>query len=70
MEQSLARPRVSSFWSRLRRGGRPTDELPAGEYEVLVKAGSKDLVAPRVKVTPGRQAMVKIVLKRGQLVPE
>jgi hypothetical protein len=50
--------------------GGPADELPAGEYKVVVKAGSKELVAPRVKVTLGQQTTLKIAFKNNQLVLE
>jgi len=45
-------------------------ELPPGEYKVVVKAGAKELVAPRVKVTIGQQTTLKIVLKGDRLVLE
>ena len=45
-------------------------ELPPGDYKVVVKAGARELIAPRVKVTLGQQAVVRIALKGDQLVLE
>jgi len=50
--------------------GGAADELPPGEYKVVVKAGARDFIAPRVKVTLGQQTTLKIVLKGDQLVLE
>ena len=50
--------------------GGAADELAPGDYKVVVKAGGKDLVAPRVHVTLGQQTMLKIVLKGDQLALE
>jgi hypothetical protein len=50
--------------------GWPAEELPPGDYKVVVKAGQKDIVAPRVKVTLGQATTVKLVIKGGQLVLE
>ncbi len=50
--------------------GWPAEELPPGDYKVVVKAGTKELVAPRVRVALGQQAVVTIVLKGDQLVLE
>jgi hypothetical protein len=50
--------------------GWPADELPPGEYKVVVKAGTKEIVAPKVRVTLGQQTTVKIVLKGDQLALE
>jgi hypothetical protein len=50
--------------------GWPAEELPFGDYKVVVKACSKDIVAPRVKVTLGQAATVRLVMKNGQLVLE
>jgi hypothetical protein len=50
--------------------GWPAEELPPGDYKVVVKAGQKDVVAPRVKVTLGQATTVRLVMKNGQLVLE
>jgi hypothetical protein len=50
--------------------GWPAEELPPGDYKVVVKAGAKEIVAPRVKVTLGQAATVRLVMKNGQLVLE
>ena len=50
--------------------GGPPEELPAGEYKVVVKAGAQELVAPRVKVTLGQATTVRIAVKNGALVLE
>jgi len=50
--------------------GGPPDELPPGDYRIVVKAGTKEIVAPRVHVALGRQTTLKIVLKGDQLVLE
>ncbi len=44
------------------------DELPPGEYKVVVKAGTRELVAPRVKVTLGQTTTLEIAFKNNQLV--
>ena len=44
------------------------DELPPGTYKVVVKAGSKELVAPRVSIALGQQVTLTIAMKNGQLV--
>jgi hypothetical protein len=48
-------------------GGSP-EELAPGEYKVVVRAGSQELVAPRVRVDLGQSAKVTIAMKNGQLV--
>jgi hypothetical protein len=48
--------------------GGPIEELPPGEYKIVVRAGVKDLVAPRVRVTAGDTAKVTIVSRNEQLV--
>jgi len=50
--------------------GGPPEELPAGEYKVVVKAGAQELIAPRVKVTLGQATTVRIAVKNGALVLE
>jgi Ca-activated chloride channel family protein len=50
--------------------GWPAEELPPGDYKVVVKAGTKETVAPRVKVTLGQATTVRLVMKNGQLVLE
>jgi hypothetical protein len=37
---------------------------------VVVKAGAREIVAPRVKVTLGLSTTVRLVMKNGQLVLE
>ena len=43
-------------------------ELPPGTYKVVVKAGSRGLVAPRVSIALGQQVRLTIAMKNGQLV--
>jgi hypothetical protein len=50
--------------------GSGSDELPPGEYKVVVKAGTRELVAPRVKVAAGGATTLKIAIKNGQVVLE
>jgi hypothetical protein len=50
--------------------GSGSDELPPGDYRVVVKAGTRELVAPRVRVTLGTATTLKIAIKNGQLVLE
>jgi hypothetical protein len=46
------------------------DELPPGDYKVVVKAGARDIVAPRVSIGLGQAVLLKITMKNGQLVLE
>ena len=48
--------------------GSGSDQLPAGDYKVVVKAGTKELVAPHVSVGPGQSVTLTIAMKNGQLV--
>jgi hypothetical protein len=48
--------------------GRGAEELPPGDYKVVVKAGSRELVAPRVTVGMGQSVTLMIAMKAGQLV--
>ena len=50
--------------------GNPADELPPGDYKVVVKAGTKEIVAPRVRVTLGQTTTLRLAIKNGQLVLE
>jgi hypothetical protein len=50
--------------------GWPAEELPPGDYKVVVKAGGKEIVAPRVKVTLGQATTVRLMMRNGQLVLE
>jgi hypothetical protein len=50
--------------------GGPGIDLPAGEYKVVVKAGTQQLVAERVKVTLGRDIRLRVTLKENQVVIE
>jgi hypothetical protein len=47
-----------------------TEELPPGDYKVVVKAGARDIVAPRVTIGLGQAVTLKITMKNGQLVLE
>ena len=48
--------------------GRGGEQLPPGDYKVVVKAGSRELVAPRVGVAVGQSITLTIAMKNGQLV--
>jgi len=48
--------------------GRGSEELPPGDYKVVVKAGSRELVAPRVNVAMGQSVTLTIAMKNGQMV--
>ncbi len=50
--------------------GSGSDELPPGDYRVVVKAGARELVAPRVKVALGSTTTLRIAVKNGQVVLE
>jgi hypothetical protein len=50
--------------------GGPAEELPPGEYKVVVKAGAQELIAPRVKITLGQATTLRIAVKNGALVLE
>ena len=50
--------------------GSGSDELPPGDYKVVVKAGTRELVAPRVRVALGSTTTLKIAIKNGQVVLE
>jgi hypothetical protein len=50
--------------------GTAGDELPPGDYKVVVKAGTRELVAPRVTITLGQTTTLKIAFKNNQLVLE
>jgi hypothetical protein len=50
--------------------GGPPEELPPGDYRIVVKAGAKEIVAPRVTVALGQTTTLKIVLKGDQLALE
>jgi hypothetical protein len=45
-----------------------TDELPPGDYKVVVKAGAREIVAPRVTIGLGQAVTLTITMKNGQLV--
>jgi hypothetical protein len=47
--------------------GGGADQLPAGDYKVVVTAGTKELVAPRVSVGLGQSVTLTIAMKSGQL---
>jgi hypothetical protein len=48
--------------------GSGSDQLPAGDYKVVVKAGTKELVAPNVTIGLGQAVTLTITMKKGQLV--
>jgi hypothetical protein len=48
--------------------GAGSDQLPVGDYKVVVKAGARELVAPRVSVGLGRSVTLTIAMKNGKLV--
>jgi len=50
--------------------GYPTEQVPPGDYKVVVRAGGREIVAPRIKVTLGRETTVQLAMKKGQLVLE
>jgi hypothetical protein len=50
--------------------GSGSDELPPGDYRVVVKAGTRELVSPRVRVALGTATTLKIAIKNGQVVLE
>jgi hypothetical protein len=50
--------------------GGGADELPPGDYKVVVKAGARDIVAPRVTIGLGQAVTLEITMKNGQLVIE
>jgi hypothetical protein len=50
--------------------GSGSDELQPGDYRVVVKAGTRELVAPRVRIAAGTRATLKIAVKNGQVVLE
>lgn len=50
--------------------GGPAEELPPGEYKVVVKAGAQELIAPRVRITLGQATTLRIAVKNGALVLE
>ena len=61
--------RRAKRWRRARSSG-GADELPPGDYKVVVKAGARDIVAPRVTIGLGQAVTLKIAMKNGQLVLE
>jgi hypothetical protein len=48
--------------------GSGSDQLPAGDYKVVIRAGTKELVAPRVAIGLGQSVTLTIAMKNGQLV--
>jgi hypothetical protein len=50
--------------------GDAAEELPPGDYKVVVKAGNQEVVAPHVKVVLGQPTTVRITVKNGALVLE
>jgi len=50
--------------------GYPAEQLPPGDYKVVVRAGGREFVAPRVKVTLGGDTTVRLAMKNGQLALE
>jgi hypothetical protein len=47
--------------------GSGADELPPGDYKVVVKAGTREIVAPRVTIALGQSVTLKIAMKGGKL---
>ncbi|HOC18522.1 MAG TPA: hypothetical protein PKK95_09650 [Vicinamibacterales bacterium] len=47
--------------------GSGSDPLPPGTYKVAVKAGARELVAPKVSVALGQSVTLTIAMKNGQL---
>jgi hypothetical protein len=47
--------------------GQTGPELPAGDYRVVVRAANQELVADHVSVSPGADAVVRVVLKGDRL---
>jgi hypothetical protein len=45
-----------------------TDQLPPGEYKVVVKAGTREIVVPRVTIAAGQAGALTLAMKKGQLV--
>ncbi len=39
----------------------------AGDYKVVVKAGTKELIAPRVSLAAGQSVTLTMAMKNGQL---
>ncbi len=50
--------------------GYPAEQLAPGDYKVVVKAGAREVVAPRVKIALGGETTVRLAMKNGQLVLE
>jgi hypothetical protein len=50
--------------------GYPAEQLAPGDYKVVVKAGAREIAAPRVKVELGGETTVRLTMKNGQLVLE
>jgi hypothetical protein len=50
--------------------GRGAVDLPPGDYRVVVRAGSEEVVAEHVSIAPGTDATVKVVLKGDRLAIE
>jgi hypothetical protein len=48
--------------------GSGSDQLPPGEYKVVVKAGTRELVAPKVALAAGQSVTLTVAIKNGQLV--
>lgn len=43
--------------------GSPVDELPPGDYKIVLKTGAREIVAPRVNVTLGQEITLRLVMK-------
>jgi hypothetical protein len=48
--------------------GSGSDAIPPGTYKVVVKAGARELAAPKVTVALGQSVTLTIAMKNGQLV--
>jgi hypothetical protein len=53
-----------------RMGWAVAAQAPVFDGRVVVKAGTRELVAPRVRVALGATTMLKIAIKNGQLALE
>ena len=48
--------------------GAAAEELPPGDYRVVVRIGARELVAPRVTVALGQSVALTVVMRNGQAV--
>ena len=50
--------------------GAPPEELPAGDYTVVVRAGDQEIKAGPLTVVRGAEIVLKVVLKGDQFAIE